>query len=195
MKGGRPFTQVHVADADDRLLEAALNRLQQAKAPVFGEIGPAVETVDRALAKLNRYALHFAFLDPFNLGALPFEIIRKLAAITHMDILVHVSVQDLQRNLLEYAEQADSPLGAFAPGWREHVKLTGPQYAIRAGVLQHWQRLIAGCGMTTARTFEKIRGPNRQPLYWLAFAVRHPLAVEYWEKIVKASPEGQLKLI
>ena len=54
-------------------------RLRKVDAPVFAEPGPATETVDRVLSKLDPYALHFAFLDPYNLGGLPFDIIRKLA--------------------------------------------------------------------------------------------------------------------
>jgi three-Cys-motif partner protein len=190
-----PFTQVHVADAHGALVGAAEIRLQRVGAPVHAEAGPATETVDRVLSKLNRHGLHVALLDPFNLEALPFAIIRKLAAIDRMDIIIHVSGLDLQRNLREYIAQEESALDAFAPRWREHVNQNRPQHAVRAGILEHWKRLIAAEGMTTARTLEKVRGPNRQPLYWLAFAARHPLALEFWEKIVNVGPERQLHLV
>jgi three-Cys-motif partner protein len=93
------FTQIHIADAELALLEAAETRLRIAGAPVRSELGRATDTIDRVISKLNRHGLHFAFLDPYDLNGLPFEIIRKLAKIKHMDILIHVSVQDLQRNL------------------------------------------------------------------------------------------------
>src|SRR5207249_4862096 len=67
------FTQVHIADADSRLVAATVERLRRENAPVYSETGPAEVTVDRIIPKLNKSGLHFAFLDPYNLGALPFE--------------------------------------------------------------------------------------------------------------------------
>ena len=77
--GEAAFTQVHVADADSRCKEAVEARLKRVNAPVLAETGPAIETLDRVIEKLDPFALHFAFLDPYNLEDLPFEIIRKLA--------------------------------------------------------------------------------------------------------------------
>ena len=108
-------TQIHVADADQRFSEAVGARLSQVHAPVFTETGSATVTVDRVISKLDPHALHFAFLDPYNLKALPFEIIQKLAGLKRMDILIHVSMQDLQRNLQRYIDRKDSPLNSFAP--------------------------------------------------------------------------------
>ena len=85
---------------------------------MFTEVGAAIQTVDRVVNKLNPYGLHFTFLDPFNLGDLAFEVIRKLAEVKHMDILLHMSAQDLNRNLRMYIRNPPSPLDMFAPGWR-----------------------------------------------------------------------------
>jgi hypothetical protein len=57
---------------------------------------------------LIAYGLHFALLDPHNLGALSFSIIEQLAKLKHVDILVHVSVSDLQRNVDLYSSEAMS---------------------------------------------------------------------------------------
>lgn len=190
-----PFTAMHVADADVTLAEAARARLERAAAPVSSETGPAIDTVDRVLEKVNRKGLHFAFLDPYNIGALPFPVIQKLAAIERMDILVHVSVQDLQRNLRKYIAQKRSPLDDFAPNWRQHVGDTRDQLVVRGKILEHWRRLLKAEGMSTAETHERVVGPNNQPLYWLAFAARHPLALYFWEQIRDLRPERQLTLI
>ncbi|MEX2015166.1 MAG: three-Cys-motif partner protein TcmP, partial [Candidatus Hydrogenedentales bacterium] len=56
---GSPFTQVHVADSDARLVNAAVSRLTNANAPAQVEVGSAAQTVDRVMRKLNPYALHF----------------------------------------------------------------------------------------------------------------------------------------
>jgi three-Cys-motif partner protein len=188
------FTQVHVADADPRLVEAAVKRLQREGAPVYSEIGVANETVERIVPKLNRYALHVAFLDPYNLGALPFEVIRKLARLQRMDILIHVSVQDLNRNLLRYLKRSTSPLDAFAPGWRAHVDEERSITYIRGKLFEYWRSLLRTIDMSTAEAAELVVGEKNQPLYWLAFAARHKLALQFWERIrhLEVKQQGDL---
>lgn len=185
------FSEIHVSDFDAVLADAARARLQCAGAPVFVECGPASTAVDKVISKLDRRALHLAFLDPYNLEALPFDVIHKLATIERMDILVHISVQDLQRNLQRYIEQTESPLDRFVPGWRIHIDTRRRGSTVRSEILSYWRKLIRDEGMRTAETFEKVRGPNNQPLYWLAFAARHDRALEFWNKIkdVTGAPE------
>jgi three-Cys-motif partner protein len=177
------FTQVHIADADGRLVEAAATRLRTAGAPVYEEVGTAIETVERIAGKLNKYALHVAFLDPYNLGALPFEVIRRLSSLQRMDILIHVSVQDLNRNLLRYLKRAQSPLDTFAPGWRDHIEGQRSITYIRGKLFEYWRSLLRTIDMSTAEAAELVVGEKNQPLYWLAFAARHKLALEFWERI------------
>lgn len=189
-----PFTKVFVADAHPALVDAVTQRLRAAGAPVHPEVGLATDTVDCVVKELDQYALHFAFLDPFNLGALPFEIIRKLAAFQRMDILVHVSAQDINRNLRRFVKSATSPLDDFAPGWREHTDVGRPDRYVRARILEHWRGLLKREGMDTTEVAEKVSGPTKQPLYWLAFAARHRLALEFWEKIRALEPNAQMGL-
>jgi hypothetical protein len=70
---------------------------------------------------VNPGGLHIAFLNPCNLEGLSFDIIRKLAKLQSVDMLIHVSMQDLQRNLDEYSGSG-GVLDSFAPGWRDHVR-------------------------------------------------------------------------
>ncbi len=181
--GGAAFTQVHVADTIPWILEAVEARLRRTQAPVFVETGPATETVDRVISKLDPYALHFAFLDPYNIGDLSFDIIRKLAGLRRMDILIHVSIQDLQRNLQRYIESEDSPLDGFAPGWREHVDVSRAPRLVRAKLLEYWRGLLMAEAMATTEMAELVVGTKNQRLYLLAFAARHELALEFWEKV------------
>jgi hypothetical protein len=51
------------------------------------------------VSAINPRGLHLAFLDPFNLAQLPFSIIEKMLKVQRMDMIIHVSLQDLQRNL------------------------------------------------------------------------------------------------
>ena len=183
------FTEVWVADKDENLVSAAKTRLLRVGANVKSEVGLAVDTVDSVVRGLNQHALHFAFLDPFSLGALPFVVIEKLAGLKRMDILIHFSTQDLTRNLRRYIDDPNSPLDTFAPGWREKIDdFNRSDDQIRGMIFEHWREKISGIGMDTAEAAELIVGPTRQPLYWLAFAARHPQALKFWEKIRRIQP-------
>jgi three-Cys-motif partner protein len=188
------FTQVHMADADSRLLDATAARLRTYGAPVLTEFGMANDTVERIIAKLDPYALHVAFLDPYNLGALPFEVIRKLARLKRMDILIHVSLQDLNRNLLRYLAAHSSPLDAFAPDWRNHVEGERSIEYVRGKLFEYWRSLLRTIDMSTAEAAELVVGSKNQPLYWLAFAARHERALEFWEKIrhIESNPQTNM---
>ncbi|MDR0577610.1 MAG: hypothetical protein LBI87_08790, partial [Candidatus Accumulibacter sp.] len=64
-------------------------------APVVEINGAAVDAVKQVLARLNAHGLHFAFLDPFDLAALNFDIIVALSTLKRIDMLVHISQMDL----------------------------------------------------------------------------------------------------
>jgi len=65
------------------------------------------------IARVNAHGLHFAFLDPFDLAALNFDIIVALSSLKRIDMLVHISQMDLQRNLVSYATKENSPFDAL----------------------------------------------------------------------------------
>lgn len=190
-----PFTQVYIADAHASIVEACNFRLQQARAPVESEVGDAVDTVNRIIQKVDKRSLHFAFLDPYNLGALSFEIVRKLAVLERMDILIHISLQDLNRNLRRYISKNASSLDSFAPGWRNVVDVDRSDQYVRARIFEHWKGLLKTIRMRVAEATELVSGSKKQPLYWLAFAARHDLAHEFWEKIRRLEPEPQQSML
>lgn len=130
-----------------------------------------------------------------NLASLSFDVIRKLAAFERMDILIHVSAQDINRNLRKYVNSAASPLDTFAPGWRTHVDADRPDHYVRARIFEHWRSLLTTVGMETTEAAELVAGTNNQPLYWLAFAARHHRALEFWEKIRTTATAPQMGLL
>lgn len=179
-----PFTTMFVSDAHPALATAAAARLRAAGAPVVELVGEATSTVDVVIKQLNPHALHFAFLDPFKLGVLPFDIIKKLSKLQRMDILLHISAHDTNRNLRRYIERPDSPIDLFAPNWRAHAgDLERAGDHVRGKILEHWRNLLRSVDMDTAEVHELVTGESRQPLYWLAFVARHPRAHDFWDKI------------
>ncbi len=141
------------------------------------EFGNAEDTVGPIVKKLNPYGLHFVFLDPYNLEDLPFSVIEEFSRLKRIDILIHVSAQDLQRNLHSYTKPGDVRLEKFAPGWRSVVDLEQSKQAVRAALLAHWVSRMKALGLPPARHAELVSGAARnQRLYWLVFVSRSDFA-------------------
>ncbi len=172
---------------------AAEARLRAVGAAPIAYLGEAEQPVRKIVDRLNPPGLHFAFLDPFNLDDLPFSIIETFNRLQRIDMLIHVSAQDLQRNLDTYTKAGDNRLERFAPGWRQHVDLSQSQRGIRAGILAYWAGKIEQLGLSSAEHAELITGSERnQRLYWLVMVSRHKLAKEFWDKIRNVSGQGEL---
>ena len=191
--GGVPFSDIFIADASEERCRAAEQRIIAAGGAPKAEIGDAEQTVSRVVRRLNPYGLHFAFLDPFNLQALPFSVLESFASLKRIDMLIHVSVQDLQRNLRSYIAPGDNRLERFVPGWRNVVDTNRPQHVVRAAILKYWTDKIEGLGLSTAKRVELIAGPAKnQRLYWLVLVARHDLARQLWNKISSPTRQGEL---
>lgn len=192
VKGAAPFTKMFICDLDPDLLNASVRRLETLGAPVQGyclEASKAAEAIAVDVQKMYPYGLHFAFLDPFNLEALNFEILSHLAKIRRMDLLIHLSAMDLQRNLASNLNSSESAFDVFAPGWRERVDTNGTQVEVRKRVVEYWRGKVESLGVWPSPQQRLITGERSQPLYWLLLAARHELAHEFWE--VASNPEGQ----
>jgi three-Cys-motif partner protein len=191
--GGVPFSEFYIADVSDELCRAAEGRILEVGGNPRTEIGPAAATVSRIVDRLNPYGLHFAFLDPFNLQDLPFSVFEAFSRLRRIDLLVHVSAQDLQRNLHSYTRPGDDRLDQFAPGWRETVDLEQSQHGIRAAILAHWATKVKALGLPPAQHAELVSGTLRnQRLYWLIFLSRNDFAKQLWNRIRSLSGQGDL---
>lgn len=191
---GAPFTKVIIGDMDEARLTAARSRLERLGAPVTTIPGAAKETAFPAIQKAGGLGLHFAFLDPYNLGSLDFHVIETLARLNRIDILVHVSQMDLQRNFDRHSFAEGSPLDSFCPGWRLAVDTVSSQRAARQAYFEHWRTRVADTGMLTNAEMRLITGPGNQPLYLLLLAAKHDLAHRFWQTVAKKD-DGQGRLI
>lgn len=188
---GAPFSKVIIADLDQTRLDAATKRLTALGAPVVPIFGPATETAFKALQKSAVYGLNFAFLDPFSIGALDFEIFKTLSRLKRIDILAHVSKMDLQRNLPGNLSAEEPQFDLFAPGWRHAVNLNQQHPAIRREVFEYWRGLVAATGIATSEETKLITGSRGQHLYWLLLAAKHELAHKFWKESAKGD-QGSL---
>jgi three-Cys-motif partner protein len=179
---GSRFSDLHFGDIDPANTAALAARIKTLGGAPKIYVGPAEITVDHVIAALNLYGLHFAFLDPYNLEQLPFSIIKKLAKIRRMDMLIHVSVHDLQRNLDNYS-QLGGVLDKFMPGWRDHVDTRQSIAPLRAALLEYWLEKIRALGTMPAEGIELVTGGKNQRLYWLVFVSASGLGQKLWEAV------------
>lgn len=191
---GAPFTDLFIGDTNQSFVDFTRARLAGTRINVGSCTGPAEATSQWVASTAPKLALHFAFLDPYDLKTLPFVVIQRLAAFKRMDILIHVSAQDLQRNLDRYLLSAKSPLDVFAPGWRSKVKNTANKREARRQVFEHWLSLIRELDMQPAQGVEDVTGSRSQHLYWLVFVARHELAIKFWEEIRAVTKQKALDL-
>jgi len=192
--GGVPFDEIHLADLSEVNCRAAAQRIRNAGGMAIAYPGVAEDTSAKIVKDLNPCGLHLVLLDPFNLDDLPFSVIRAFQTLKYVDLLIHFSTQDLQRNLDAYAKATTSPLDRVAPGWRDTVNLNQSKRATRAAFVAYWASLIEELGLPPARQAELVSGSKNQRLYWLVFASRHKRAREFWDKIRIVSGQGELPL-
>jgi len=186
------FGEIYIADLDETNVAHCEQRLAQEQIqPVFSFVGEAETTVQTIRQKLSPSALHLAFLDPYNIQALPFSVIRTLAELPRMDLLIHVSTMDLQRNVKAF--MANGKLDRFAPGWRERVEPAARNDVALLAVFHHWCDLIRRLGyQEVGDLVERVSGARNQPLYWLVLASKNSLGKEFWGKVSNVSPQQRL---
>lgn len=192
VEGGFPFSQVFISDKDENRLAAATERLRRLGAPVTPIPGPAVDAAIAILKRLEPQGLHFAFVDPFSLGALNFEIFKTLTGRKRMDILVHLSKMDLQRNLDENMGSQLPAFDAFAPGWKAVIDVAQAQRGIRNEIIDHWRDLIAGLGTEASPEMRLLKTGGGQHLYWLLLVANHQLAHKFWKTAANPEKQGNL---
>ena len=186
-----PYREVIIGDLDHLNVDACEERLKRLGiANVRAFNGPALEVAGQVLPTLNPTGFNLAFLDPFNIEALPFGVIEALAQAQRMDLLVHVSIMDLQRNVRSM--MMSGKLNAFAPGWEKTVNRGATNSTVVMQVFEHWRNLLTGLGYLVSANIERVRGNHNQPLYWLVLASKHDLADKLWGEVSQVEPQRRL---
>lgn len=186
------FSEIHLGDADQSRVDAATTRLKAAGGTSITYVGEAAEVARKVASSLNPHGLHFVFLDPYNLLSLSFSVIEAFSRFRYIDMLIHVSAQDLTRNLQRYIAENHEALEAFAPGWRDHVSIKQSGVGIRAELFDYWRQKIAALGIFPDVRADVVTGTKNQRLYWLVFASRHDLARRFWNEVRDVSKQRTL---
>lgn len=174
------FTSFFIADANKEYLEACQARLNGELAPVIASVGYAHHTVNNIVNRLDKCGLHFVLLDPFNISSLHFSIIQKLSTLKRVDIVVHLSTGDIQRNIADQLHNESALFDDFAPGWRNVIHREMSKREMRQCFIEHWKGLVHGTGMRVCNTMYPVRNSRRSIMYWLCLITRHPLAEKLW---------------
>jgi three-Cys-motif partner protein len=190
-RAGSQFTAVHIGDSDKENLSACEARLSGLGLRPQTHLGAALDTAGKMRAQLHSNGLHLAFLDPYSIGALPFDVIRTLAQLQRMDLIIHVSIMDLQRNFERLIE--DGRLNAFAPGFSQKVDPLAKAEAQRLALFRHWRSLLEQeLKYSVSDNVERVSGTRNQPLYWLVYASRHSLGEKLWKAVTRLKRQPRL---
>lgn len=174
------FSDFFIADADPKFLEACDARLRKLGAPVRSTVGRADRTIDWVLPKLDPQGFHLALLDPYNAGNLHFSIIQKLSGLRRIDIVVHLSTGDIQRNIASGLRSESSPLDNFAPEWRSTIRKQSSKQEMRQAFIGHWKLLVNATGLRVCDTMYPVRNSKDSTMYWLCLLTKHELAERLW---------------
>lgn len=184
LKSGTSYTQMMVGDLDAERVSAAHLRLRGLGAPAHGFEGPAEETVHRMVDQVPRGALCLAYLDPYNLSLLNFEMIRKLAQLPNVDFAVHFSTMDLARNVGLESDPERFRFDQVAPGWKGALSGTSPKN-LRVAFFNYWMGLVRGLNFEFSREMPLISNNNGHEIYRLVFFARHDLPIRLWGDVAK----------
>jgi three-Cys-motif partner protein len=189
---GAAFSELYFSDLEKQNSDAVARRIEILGGVSTNYFGSADVVVDHVIKAINPYGLHLAFLDPFGLGQLPFSVIERLLTVKRMDMVIHVSLFDLQRNLDDYSREADPTLDNFAPGWRTAVDVRQSIAPLRAALIDYWLGAIRSLGSHPATGIPLIVGEKNQRLYWLVFLSSNPLGHKLWNSVQNLTGQGLL---
>jgi three-Cys-motif partner protein len=182
------FTSIHIADIDKENLDSCAKRLESIPGapPIFKYHGKAEETAAQVTKNINKSGLHLAFLDPYSIGAIPFSVIESLAQVKRMDMIIHVSEMDLNRNIRMYKETG--VLEQFAPGCEKAIDWRHKDEIVRADLFNYWRSKLRELDYIVGGA-EKVSGDKNQPFYWLVSVSRNDLGKKFWDEIRNVEPQ------
>jgi three-Cys-motif partner protein len=188
-----PFTTVVLCEVDQENVETLRKRTAAATVPVKIVDGDCNVTVDRVVAQIPAYGLNVALVDPFHLGSLAFETIRRLGALRRMDLVLFFPVGEIKRNLernrATYTEYLNRALGTDR--WQQTVQT--PDDVTR--LIRVFRDALEPLGYSKENTYtHPIKNEKNVVLYHLLFASKHRRGDAIWESVTRRAPSGQRRL-
>jgi three-Cys-motif partner protein len=186
LAGIAPFTRVLVGDIVEERVSACRQRLAALGGPVVGFPGPALSTVKDMVAAIPRRSLCMAYIDPYNLQLLDFEILRTLAKLEKLDLAINFSVMDLHRNVDMELDPTRARFDKAAPGWRTQAwALTTNLASLPGSVFNYWCELVKGLGFQYSEAMPIVANDQGSHLYRVVFFSRHPFPNKIWTSVAR----------
>jgi len=202
-----PFTDYLFVDCDSDSIAALQQRCRASSvlADVQFEVGDANRVAWKIVERIQGVpSLNLAFLDPDGLE-LQWDTVATLAQIERLDLIIHYSQMGLSRvmpNVFGSETLTDVDLFFGDTEWRtiyEKYQRHEEQFLHRQ-LMDHYKSKLRGLGYEeTFRDDEVgaepvIRNEKNAPLYRLLFASKHPLGLEFWQKVIGRNVYGQRRL-
>lgn len=189
---GAPFTLALVGDLAPDRAPACARRLEALGVQSRPFIGKAVDTVRQMVDSVPRGALALAYVDPYSLEYLDFEILKAVSSLPKVDLAVHFSTMDLARNVeFEFDPNGRARFDGTAPGWQKRVDLKKMTKAeARLEFFNYWLELVQGLGFTCSKTMPLVPNDTGHSIYRLVFFARHDLPLRVWGDVAKGPQRG-----
>jgi three-Cys-motif partner protein len=179
-------------------LKTRAQRLASAADTAF-ILGDCNEHIEEILCEIPSGSSHSGVLtlcvaDPYNIGAVHFDTIAKLAA-HRVDIFILLAVyMDANRNYDRYTSEDAPVLDKFLgyTGWRESWRRAHRRKEFPVFLAQEFSKRMETLGYLPQPVYnmKKVRTDDKNlPLYFLALFSRSEKAYEFWQKVRKYSTE------
>ena len=185
-----PFTDVILADLSSENIAALTHRTAEFGDRVSILQGDCNAIVGDIVKRIPPNGLNLALVDPFALEPLRFKTLATLAQVRRLDLVINFPTADVKRNLKHLYARKDNEVLDRALGttrWRERVRSPSQVHLLGEILAEQLETL----GYTGARNRTIRVESSRAELYRLIFASKHPVADEFWRKIVQHTPGGQ----
>lgn len=187
LRANAPFTRMLIGDLKPERVNANAARLKALGATVQTFPGPAQETIKQIVQAAPKKTLALAYLDPYNLEFLSFDIIETLATL-RVDFAVHFSLMDMTRNIEMELDDDRARFDGAAPGWRKVIDVAKMSKAeARQAFFAHWRGLVEKLGFGFSEEMPLVRGTGNAPLYRLVFFSRNKDAARIWSDVARTT--------
>jgi three-Cys-motif partner protein len=180
---GTPFRKVLIGDLDASRVAACEARLRAAGAPVQSFALPAEESLRAMVEAVPAGALCLAYVDPYKIGVLDFNVFRTLAKL-QVDIIVNFFSSDLRRNI-------DTVGDSLNPGWRDRLQGDMNRASLAAAWFEDWQRQVRNLGFKVSKTMTPVPNGKNSEMYRLVFFAKGQFPVGLWDDVA-ADPTQDL---
>ena len=190
-----PFTDHIYVDLEPSNTSALKTRCALAAKERFVTViqGNCNEVVDQIVARIPRYSLACAFIDPTN-WQITFETVRRLSGVGRVDLLISF-FGGMMKRVDHFADQPRLDAFFGSHSWKDDPRYRtvegrpslGGYLACYRGQLE----TIGYQGQLSAREIP-VKNSKGATMYLLTFASKHPLGYTFWDKITTEDERGQL---